>query len=59
MLTHIQESELNMKRERELDVMPDVEQVGKRWENTAFISFLAIQFSSVEPDIRTLCQILT
>lgn len=39
--------------------MPDVEQVGKRWENTAFFSILVIQFSSVEPDIRTLCQILT
>lgn len=57
MLTHSQESELNMKRERELDVMPDVEQVGKRWENTEFISVL--QLSSVEPDIRALCQILT
>lgn len=43
MLTHTQESELNMKRE--FDVMPEVEQVGKRWENTAFISCLAIQFS--------------
>lgn len=52
MLTHTQESKLNMKRE--LDVMPDVEQVGKRWENTAFFSILATQFSSVEPDIRTL-----
>ncbi len=61
MLTRTQESVLNIKRERELDVMPDVEQVGKRWENTAFFFFsiLAIQFSSVEPDIRTLCQILT
>lgn len=57
MLTHTQESELNMKRE--FDVMPKVEQVGKRWENAAFISCLAIQFSSAKPDTRTLCQILT
>lgn len=52
MLIHNHESELNMKIE--LDVMPDVEQVGWRWENTAFSSILVIQFSSVEPDIRTL-----
>lgn len=45
--------------ERELDVMPDVEQVGKRWENAAFFSIPATRFSSVRPNIRTLCQFLT
>lgn len=63
--THPGERTEYEERGREFDVMPDVEQIGKRWENTAiflffcFFSILAIQFSSAEPDIRTLHRILT
>lgn len=65
MLTRTQESELNMKREGESLMSCQM------WNRLAsdgrtlrfffffFFSILAIQFSSAEPDIRTLHRILT